>query len=49
MRTLRNAVAVLLVTGVMVIVAAAAMAPLMPYLVVLFFLASLFYIAVKGR
>ena len=49
MRTLRNAFAVVLVAGAMLVAAAAVMAPLMPYLVVLFFLASLFYIAVKGR
>ena len=46
---LRNAFAVVLVAVVMLMAAATILAPLMPYLVVLFFLASVFYIAVKGR
>jgi hypothetical protein len=48
-RTIRNAFAVMLFVGATLLVAAAIVAPVMPYLVVLFFLASIFYIAVKGR
>jgi hypothetical protein len=39
----------MLLMGATLLVAVAIVAPVMPYLVVLFFLASIFYIAVKGR
>lgn len=49
MTTVRAAIALVFVGLVLVMAAAVVLAPLMPYVVGLFFLASVFAIAVRGR
>lgn len=49
MRTVRLWLGLLVAAAALVLVAAALVAPLMPYLVVCFFLACIFYSVIKGR
>lgn len=49
MKTIRLTLGLVIAAVVLFMATAAIIAPLMPYLVVLFFLASSFYLVIKGR